>query len=417
MKLLPRLTKTSLYKKEVFPLSKKPVDFIENKFQSEQDLPLFALFSQEARERAARTHQKLGDAYNETPLVSLNDFAALRGINQFCVKDESQRGSLNAFKLLGGTYAVINLLCEMTNTNIDDFELDSLTASVKKMHPNKITFATASDGNHGRSIAFSAKITDQKAIIYMPKGTAQDRIDNIEALGAKVVVTKGNYDDCGRMISEDAEKNGWIIVPDTATEGDPKVAQSVMMGYLTMADEMIRSLSTPPTHMFLQAGVGSMASTMMCAFKQFYGKDAPKVYIVEPHQSDCFFRSAKAGESVTVTGDLDSIMAGLSCGVPSPDAWPLIKNYAAGFFSVSDFISANGMRILANPTGKDTRIISGESGAVGTGLVDYILTQAPEIKEAVQLNEKSRVLVISTEGATDRKTYRDVVWYGKFSQY
>jgi diaminopropionate ammonia-lyase len=251
----------------------------------------------------------------------------------------------------------------------------------------------------------------------MPKGTAEDRIRNIEALGAKVTVTDGNYDDCARMITEDSGKYGWVMVPDTASEGDPQIARWVMQGYLTMASEIIEQIDAPPTHVFLQAGVGSMASTMLTALKLEYADTLPKFYIMEPHQADCFFRSGKKGESVSVEGDLNSIMAGLSCGVPSPDAWSLIKDYADGFFSIDDILSANGMRILANPIGSDVKVISGESGAVGTGLIDYIVKQDPQTKTALGLDENSRILVISTEGDTDRKNYRDVVWYGKYSQY
>ncbi len=301
--------------------------------------------------------------------------------------------------------------------NPDEYFSGSDETQEKITALGELTFAAASDGNHGRSVAYAAQFVGQKAIIYMPKGTAEDRIKNIEALGAKVVVTKGNYDDCARMITEDSEKNGWVMVPDTASEGDPQIARWVQQGYLTMASEIIKQIDAPPTHVFLQAGVGSMASTMLTALKLEYQSAPPKFYIMEPHQANCFFRSGQKGEAVSVTGDLDSIMAGLSCGVPSPDAWSLIKDYADGFFSINDLLSANGMRILANPLGGDAKVISGESGAVGTGLVDYIIRQDKKTKNVLGLDENTRILVISTEGDTDRKNYRDVVWYGKYSQY
>ena len=391
------------------------VDFIKNKYQTDAENPLLPLFSNEARAAVLMLHQKLRPAYAETPLIRLDALAKTYGLSELYIKDESRRGILNAFKLLGGSFAVINILCQMTGINIADFELEALKKSLKKKQIKNVTFAAASDGNHGRSVAFAAHITGQTAVIYMPKGTAEDRIKNIEALGSKVVVTEGNYDDCGRMITEDAEKYGWSIVPDTASEGDPQIARWVMQGYLTMASEIMDTLTQPPTHLFLQAGVGSMAAAMMTAFKLEYKQNAPSVYIMEPHQADCFYRSGKVGHSVSVTGDLDSMMAGLSCGVPSPDAWSLIKDYADGFFSVDDRISANGMRILANPLESDDKIVSGESGAVGTGLIDYIMTQSPELQSVLGLNNHSRILLISTEGATDRKNYRDVVWYGKNS--
>ncbi len=396
-------------------MSQNIVDFIKNQYQTTVENPLLPLFSKEARGQVLALHQKLRPSYGEAPLVRLDALAAAYGLGELYVKDESRRGSLNAFKLLGGSYAVINILCRMAGMDVAGFELEALKKALKDKKIENVTFAAASDGNHGRSVAFAAYITGQTAVIYMPKGTAEDRIKNIEALGSKVVVTDGNYDDCGRMITEDSEKYGWSMVPDTASEGDPQIARWVMQGYLTMASEIMETLDAPPTHLFLQAGVGSMAAAMMTAFKQEYQQNAPAVYIMEPHQADCFYRSGQAGKSVSVTGDLDSMMAGLSCGVPSPDAWSLIKDYADGFFSVDDRISANGMRILASPLEKDEKIVSGESGAVGTGLIDYIMTKSPELKSTLGLNDKSRVLLISTEGATDRKNYRDVVWYGKNS--
>lgn len=391
------------------------IKFIENTHKTESANALLALFTADARENTRGIHKHFN--VQPTPLVKLNALAKDMGVAAFYVKDESQRGSLNAFKLLGGSHAITQILCKMTGLTPDEYFSGSAESKEKIVALGELTFAAASDGNHGRSVAYAAHFVGQHAIIYMPKGTAEDRIKNIEALGAKVVVTDGNYDDCARMITEDSEKNGWVMVPDTASEGDPQIARWVMQGYLTMASEIIEQIDAPPTHVFLQAGVGSMAATMLTALKLEYQKTLPKFYIMEPHQADCFFRSGEKGEAVSVEGDLDSIMAGLSCGVPSPDAWNLIKDYADGFFSINDILSANGMRILANPIKGDAKIISGESGAVGTGLIDYIVTQDQQTKDTLGLDENARILVISTEGDTDRKNYRNVVWYGKHSQY
>ena len=396
-------------------MKKDLIRFIANTHKTESAHALLALFTTEARENTRGIHRHFN--VEPTPLVRLDALAKDLGVAAFFVKDESMRGSLNAFKLLCGSHAVTQILCKMTGLTPDEYFSGSDAANAKIAALGELTFAAASDGNHGRSVAYAAQFMHQKAIIYMPKGTAEDRIKNIEALGAKVVVTQGNYDDCARMITEDSEKNGWVMVPDTASEGDPQIARWVMQGYLTMASEIIEQIDAPPTHVFLQAGVGSMAATMLTALKLEYAETLPNFYIMEPHQANCFFLSGKAGEAVSVTGDLDSIMAGLSCCVPSPDAWELIKNYADGFFSIDDILSANGMRILANPAGTDAKVVSGESGAVGTGLVDYIVKQDTATKAALGLDENARILVISTEGDTDRKNYRDVVWYGKYSQY
>lgn len=389
--------------------------YIPNTHKTESANALLALFTKESRENTRVIHKHFN--VGSTPLVKLTALAQALGVAAFYVKDESKRGSLNAFKLLGGSHAVTQILCKMTGLTPDEYFSNSPVAKEKIAALGTLTFAAASDGNHGRSVAYAAHFVGQKAVIYMPKGTAEDRIKNIKALGAKVTVTQGNYDDCARMITLDSEKNGWVMVPDTASEGDPQIARWVMQGYLTMASEIIEQIDAPPTHVFLQAGVGSMAATMLTALKLEYQNTPPKFYIMEPHQADCFFRSGQKGEAVSVTGELDSIMAGLACGVPSPDAWSLIKDYADGFFSIDDILSANGMRILANPLGADTKIISGESGAVGTGLVDYIIKQEEKTKVGLGLDENARILVISTEGDTDRKNYRDVVWYGKYSQH
>jgi diaminopropionate ammonia-lyase len=395
----------------------KHIKFIENKYKTDKDNDLLRLFSKQERDKVFKFHKSMGDSYNETDLVSLKSFAKGLGIDSFFVKDESQRGNLKAFKLLGGSFAVANIICDLLKVDIVDVDFNYLKSGEVKDKLGDLTFAAASDGNHGRSVAFAANKFNQKAIIYMPKGTAQDRIKNIEALGSKVVVTEGNYDFCGREVSLLADEKGWIIVPDTASEGDPEIARKVMQGYLTMATEIISKLKDAPTHVFLQAGVGSMAATMLSAFKLGYKDNQPKFYILEPFKANCFYRSGEKGEAVTVDGDMDSIMAGLSCGVPSPDGWSLIKDYADGFISCSDALTANGMRILANPNGADKKIIAGESGAVGTGVVDYIIKNDEKVKSSLGLDSKSRVLVISTEGDTDTKNYQDVVWYGKHSYY
>jgi diaminopropionate ammonia-lyase len=392
------------------------VKYLENGYKNAQsDNPLMALFSKAEREKIYTFHKSMGADYTPTPLVKLDGLAAHMGISEFYVKDESQRHPLKAFKLLGGSYAVACIICDMLKVKIEDVDFDYLKSDVVKQKLGNLVFAAASDGNHGRSVAFAANRFNQGCVIYMPKGTAVDRIKNIEALGATVVVADGNYDFCGREVSRLSEEKGWVIVPDTASEGDPKIARNVMKGYLTMATEIIGELSTAPTHVFLQAGVGSMAATMLAAIKLAYSEAAPQFFIVEPHKANCFYQSGKVGKAVSVDGDLDSMMAGLSCGVPSPDGWEIIRDFAQGFISCDDLITANGMRILANPIAGDNKVVAGESGAVGTGLVEYMCTNEPTLCAQLGLNKNARVLVISTEGDTDTENYRNVVWYGKSS--
>lgn len=376
-----------------------------------------ALFSEEEVEKVYRFHQSMGDKYNQTPLARLDALAASLGLGSLCVKDESQRGNLKAFKLLGGAYAVANSICRKLGVNIADVDFTYLKSDEVKQKLGDLTFAAASDGNHGKSVAWAAHEFNQKSIVYMPKGTVQDRIDAIERFGGTVVVSDDNYDWCVREVNRLSVEKGWEVVLDTASEGDAQVATWVMQGYATMGVEAIEQLgSVLPTHMFLQAGVGSMAAAMVGVFVNHYGGKCPKIYIVEPHQAACYYDSSVAGDGTahSVEGDMDSIMAGLSCGVPNPISWEIIRNFADGFFSCGDVLTANGMRILGNPLGNDPRVVAGESGAVGTGLVDEIMKNRPDIAETIGLNAASRVILFCTEGDTDTKNYRDIVWYGKY---
>ena len=376
-----------------------------------------ALFSSSEVEKVYRFHKSMGSAYNQTPLVSLGSFAALAGLQSFHVKDESKRGNLKAFKLLGGAYAVGNSICKKLGKDISEVDFDYLKSAEVKQQLGDLVFAAASDGNHGKSVAWAAHEFNQKAIVYMPKGTVQDRIDAIEQFGGTVVVSDDNYDWCVREVNRLAAEKGWEVVLDTASEGDKQVATWVMQGYATMGYEAIMQLGSEiPTHMFLQAGVGSMAAAMTAVFANHYGDKCPKIYILEPHQAACYYESGlkNDGNACSVDGDMDSIMAGLSCGVPNPISWEIIRNLADGFFSCDDVLTANGMRILGNPLGGDKHVVAGESGAIGTGFVDEIMKRQPELAAQIGLNASSRVLVFSTEGDTDTKNYRDIVWYGKY---
>jgi diaminopropionate ammonia-lyase len=208
------------------------------------------------------------------------------------------------------------------------------------------------------------------------------------------------------------------LVQDTAWEGYRRIPRWIMEGYLTMADEAADQLrGVVPTHVFLQAGVGSMAGAAAAYFANRYRKTPPAIIVVEPHAANCLFRTAEAadGKLHLVTGDMDSICAGLCCGEPCDIAWELLRDHAEFFASIPDEAAAMGMRILGNPLGSDPRVISGESGAAGLGLAAALLSDPAlsEQKEMLGLNERSRILCFSTEGDTDRANYRGIVWKGK----
>ncbi len=386
------------------------IDIADNHFFTGETSPLF---SQQHAQQARHFHQKIV-GYQPTPLYALDELARLFGVKKILVKDESQRFELNAFKMLGGAYAIAQLLCEKYHLNIADFSFETIKTTISE----KMTFATTTDGNHGRGVAWAAKQLGQNAVVYMPKGSAQERVDAILKLGAECIVTDMNYDDTVRLTMKNAQQNGWEVVQDTAWEGYTKIPTWIMQGYATLADEAVEQMNAQavkPTHVFLQAGVGAMAGGVLGYLVDVYGPRNLHSVIVEPELADCVYRSGVKGEIVNVGGDMATIMAGLACGEPNPLGWEVLRNCATQFISCQDAVAALGMRVLGNPPGNDHRVISGESGAVGLGVLAAVHhhPQRDALMTKLGLNSDSVVLVISTEGDTDVKHYREVVWEGK----
>lgn len=356
--------------------------------------------------------------YQKTPLAILNNTAGELGLGGIYVKDESYRFGLNAFKVLGGSFAIGNYMAEKLGMDIRELPYDRMISQEIKEKLGELTFVTATDGNHGRGVAWTANQLKQKAVVYMPKGSAKERLDNIRAEGADASITDYNYDEAVRLANSQAEKNGWIMVQDTAWEGYEDIPTWIMQGYGTMGYEVYEQLPEKPTHIFLQAGVGSMAGAITGLMANIYGEDRPIITIVEPNKADCLFRTAEAddGKLHFVTGDMDTIMAGLACGEPCSIGWNVLRSYADNFISCPDYTAAKGMRILGNPAGSDTKVVSGESGAAAFGCVAEIMSN-PDLsamKDKLKLNGESRVLFFNTEGDTDRENYKAVVWDGKY---
>lgn len=359
--------------------------------------------------------------YEKTPLAALPDTAAALGLGAMYVKDESYRFGLNAFKVLGGSYAIGNYLAQKLGMDISELPYEKMISDEVREKLGEITFVTATDGNHGRGVAWTANQLKQKAVVYMPKGSAEERLKNIQAEGADASITDLNYDEAVRLANSQAEKNGWVMVQDTAWEGYEDIPTWIMQGYGTMGFEAWGQLPEKPTHIFLQAGVGSMAGAVTGFFSNVYKEDRPIITIVEPNKADCLFRTAEAndGKLHFVTGDMNTIMAGLACGEPCSIGWNVLHSYADNFISCPDYAAAKGMRILGNPEGKDGKVISGESGAATIGCVAEIMTN-PDLawlKEKLQLDENSKVLFFSTEGDTDKENYKAVVWDGKYPSF
>lgn len=357
--------------------------------------------------------------YSETPLVELDNLARLLEVEDIFLKDESYRFGLNAFKVLGGSYAIGNYIAKKLNKSIDDLPYEKMISEEVKKELGDITFITATDGNHGKGVAWTANQLGQKSIVYMPKGSSKERLDAIKAFGADASIKDMNYDECVRLANKEAEENGYVMVQDTAWEGYEDIPTWIIQGYTTLAYEAnssLKDLNRKPTHIFLQAGVGSFAAAVTGYFASLYKENKPIITIVEPDKADCLYRTAKANDGTLhfVTGDMDTIMNGLACGEPCTVAWEVLSTYVDFFMSVSDNVSAHGMRVLGNPLGDDKKVVSGESGAVTLGVVSKILSDNGfgDIKKTLGLDENSVILLISTEGDTDFKHYREVVWDG-----
>lgn len=377
-------------------------------------------FTLEAAKKALTYHQSFPE-YSATPLVCLEQLADLLGVDSIYVKDESYRFGLNAFKVLGGSYCIGAYIAEQLGLDIGEISYELIKSDEIRQRLGKVTFVTATDGNHGRGIAWTANQIGQRSVVYMPNGSAGERLDHIRRLGADASITSLNYDDTVRMAEQKARENGWVIVQDTDWEGYTKIPGLIMQGYTTMALEVLEQLKgIKPTHIFLQAGVGAMAGAVAGFFANVYpGAEKPVIVIVEPDRADCLYQSAKAGIPQAVTGSLDTIMAGLACGEPCAIGWKVLKYAADHFVSMPDYVAAAGMRVLGNPAGSDQRIISGESGAAGLGLVVEMLQNKSRaaLKEQLGLNLNSKILCFSTEGDTDQESYRQIVWNGRFNRY
>jgi len=361
--------------------------------------------------------------YKPTPLRNLSNLANKLGVGGIFVKDESYRFGLNAFKVLGASFAIAKYLAKRLDMDIQDLDFALLRSPAIKKRLGEITFVTATDGNHGRGVAWAARQLQQKAVIYMPKGSSKIRLENIQAEGATASITDLNYDDAVRLAAAKADEFGWVIIQDTDWEGYKDIPEWIMQGYGTIAAEAMEQLPnynvTKPTHIFLQAGVGSFAGSIAGYFSDYFGEDKPKISVVEADLAACIYQSALAADEAAriVTGDMATIMAGLACGQPNETGWSILRDNGELFFSCPDEVTAHGMRVLGNPIGEDSRIISGESGAVTMGLLSLLLTD-PKLqaaKKQLGLDETSQILLISTEGDTDPDAYRKIVWDGLYS--
>ena len=362
------------------------------------------------------------EGYKKTPLVKLDNLAKKLGVKNVFVKDESYRYGLNAFKGLGGLYAIFRIVCDKLNldpssTTFEDLQSEEIKSKLKDM-----VFVTATDGNHGKGVAWAANKLGCKSVVFMPKGSVLARDKAIESMGnSTVTITDLNYDDAVRKASSLADEKGWYLVQDTAWDGYEDVPNFISQGYTILAIEALDELNElgieKPTHLFLQAGVGSMAGSVLGYMVNRFDKKPPITTIVEPATVACIYKSALADDSKphAVTGDLQTIMAGLNCGEPNTATWPILRDYASFYAACPDYVTARGMRVLASPIKDDKKVISGESGAVGMGLLSMLMEKDEfvDIRKDMNLDENSTVLIFSTEGNTDPKGYDEIVYDGR----
>ena len=397
----------------------KDFNMVMNKKATERREDI-SFFSVEEAAKARRFHSTFS-VYQKTPLVSLEKLASETGVRSIYLKDESYRFGLNAFKVLGASYAIANEIGGRIGMDICELSAEGILSDETKKKVGDITFVTATDGNHGRGVAWTANKLGQKSVVYMPKGSALERLENIRAEGAAADIVDMNYDEAVRLAQKMAEEKGWIVVQDTAWEGYENIPRWIMQGYTTMGHEIMEQIPERPTHIFLQAGVGSMAGAMTGFFSNLYAENKPMIVIVEPAKADCLYQTAKEDDGTLhiVTGDMDTIMAGLACGEPCTIGWDVLKGYADAFIRCPEYMAADGMRILAAPAKGDTAVVSGESGAAAFGAMMNILLdeELAEWKKTLGIDENSCILCISTEGDTDKANYRNVVWGGKYSKF
>lgn len=401
-------------------MAQQPIQWTKNRYKRAltADSQREGLLPAELPRKIRLFHRQL-PGYRMSPLKGLSNLAARLGLGGIWVKDESARLDLQSFKVLGGSYAIYKLLQKRLGLEDHELSFADLTNGTLREKLGDITFAAATDGNHGRGVAWSATQMGFSSVIYVHKLTSQGRIQAIEKSGARVVVVDGNYDDAVRQVDQDARRNGWEVISDTSWEGYEDIPKWVMQGYTTMLSEAQEQLAaqglSQPTHIFVQAGVGSLAAATIGFYRNLFG-DNIQTCVIEPTEAACLFRSALAedGRPHNVEGDLDTIMAGLACGEPNPIAWEILKDSADYFAICPDFVAAMGMRVYGVPLQGDPSIISGESGAVTLGALMYLMQHpsGKQFREELKLGPDSQVLLINSEGNTSPDDFRYVVWEG-----
>lgn len=344
-----------------------------------------------------------------TPLRTLSGLAKRLGLASLHLKDEGFRLGLGSFKALGGAYALMILVQEEASRRLGrDVAVHELVSEEVRSIAASMTFACATDGNHGRSVAQGAQLMGARAVIFVHSGVSEARIDAIARFGAEMVRVNGSYDFSVAEATRVATENGWTILSDTSWPGYEYIPGLVSQGYTAMVREILSDLAEPPTHVFLQAGVGGFAAAVSGHMAIALGEKRPHVTVVDPARAACLYESAKAGHTVKVEEGESTVMAMLECYEPSMVAFRVLERVADGFMTVSEEAALETMRGLASPIVGDPAVVAGESGGAGLAGVITVLRDA-ELAKKIGLDQNARVLVINTEGATDPTLYEKIV--------
>ncbi|MGX5803961.1 diaminopropionate ammonia-lyase [Bradyrhizobium sp. Arg314] len=372
---------------------------------TEEDAATLGLAGADEAERflAAR------DSDAETPLYALPALAGELGIGALHIKDEGKRLGLGSFKALGGAYAVMHLVLEESGkrlgrtVDVADLQRPDVEAIAAGM-----TFACATDGNHGRSVAQGAGLVGARSVIFVHSGVSNERVAAIARFGAEIVRIAGDYDQSVREAARVAAERGWTVVSDTSWPGYERIPGLVMQGYTVIVREALKRLPQPPTHVFLQAGVGGFAAAVAGHLAIMLGEERPWAIVVEPARAACVYATAKAGRPIAIAHSKPTVMAMLECYEPSPVAWRVLSRIGDAFMTVDEEDAVSVMNRLARPVGNDPAIVSGESG--GAGLAGLIRAAGDrKLRAALHLDAGSRVLIINSEGATDPGRYAELV--------
>ncbi|GEP54301.1 PLP-dependent lyase/thiolase [Reyranella soli] len=346
-----------------------------------------------SRRRAAQREIMSWEGYAPTPLRALPGLAGRLQVAHLWCKDEGSRFGLGSFKALGGAYAVRE-------------QIGSKRGS--------LVVACATEGNHGRSVAWAARRFGAQCIIYLHARVSEAREQAIANYGASIRRIVGTYDDAVRQCAVDAEREGWTVISDTSWAGYEEIPRSVMAGYTVLTREIVEQMAgeAPPTHVFLQGGVGGMAAAALADLSEPYPLAATRYILVEPLDAACLMASLRANRPIRIEGEMKTVMAGLACGEPSPIALEIVGAGVSAAIAIGDDLVVEAMHMMAAGGQGDSRIVAGPSGAAGlAGLL--ALRSNEEACRALELGRQSRVLIINTEGDTDAAAYRRLMGAGR----